>query len=59
MLDEIAPALKPFRKSKVFSAEPGVSEKFPMVESKMSFSPFVNYLKEKRESVFIPRERFE
>jgi hypothetical protein len=57
MLEEIAPALKPSRKSKVFSPEPGISEKLSLVESKVSFSPFVNYLKEKRQSVSETREK--
>jgi hypothetical protein len=57
MLEEIAPALKPSRKSKVFSPEPGISEKLLLVESKVSFSPFVNYLKEKRQSVSETREK--
>ena len=57
MLDEIAPVLKPSRKSKVFSPEPGVFEKLSLVESKVSFSPFVNYLKEKREIVSETREK--
>jgi hypothetical protein len=57
MLDEIAPALKPLRKSKVFSPEPGIYEKLRLVESKVSFSPFVNYLKEKRQSVSETKEK--
>ena len=57
MLDEIAPALRPFRKSKTLIAEPGVTDMLPMVESKISFVPFVNYLKEKRESVSDTQER--
>ena len=57
MLEEIAPALKPSRKSKVFSPEPGIFERLSLVESKVSFSPFVNYLKEKRQSVSETREK--
>lgn len=57
MLDEIAPALKPSGKSKVFSPEPDVCEKLLLVDSKVSFSPFVNYLKEKRQSVSETREK--
>ena len=56
MLDEIAPALRPYRKSKTLTAEPGVIEMLPMVESKISFVPFVNYLR-KRKSVSDTQER--
>jgi hypothetical protein len=45
MLDEIAPVAKTSRKAKVFSPEPGVFEKLSLVQGKVSFSPFVNYLK--------------
>jgi len=57
MLEEIAPALKSFRKSKVLSPEPSVCEQLLLVEGKVSFSPFVNYLREKRESVSETREK--
>ena len=57
MLDEIAPALKPSGKSKVFSPEPGICEQLLLVDGKVSFSPFVNYLKEKRQSVSETREK--
>ncbi len=57
MLEEIAPALKPSRKSKVFSPEPNVCEQLLLVEGKVSFAPFVNYLREKRESVSETREK--
>jgi hypothetical protein len=57
MLEEIAPALKPSRQSKVFSPEPDVCEKLLLVEGKVSFAPFVNYLREKRESVSETREK--
>ncbi len=57
MLDEIAPALRPLRKSKTLTAEPGITQMLPMVESKISFVPFVNYLNEKRKSVSDTQER--
>jgi len=57
MLDEIAPALKDSRKSKVFSPRPDVCEELFLVKSKVSFSPFVNYLKEQRQSVSETREK--
>ena len=57
MLDDIAPSLNSSRKSKIFSPEPDVCEKLLLVDSKVSFSPFINYLKEKRESVSETREK--
>jgi hypothetical protein len=57
MLDEITPVLMPPRKSKMLAAEPGIIEMLPLVESKISFVPFINYLKEKRQSVSDTRER--
>jgi hypothetical protein len=57
MLDEIAPPLKPLRKSKMIVAEPGITDLLPFVSSKISFLPFINYLKEKRSSVSDTRER--
>src|SRR4030095_276454 len=57
MLEEIAPALKPSGKSKVFSPEPDVCEKLLLVEGQVSFAPFINYLREKRECVSETREK--
>src|SRR5438477_1227049 len=57
MLDEITPVLTPPRKSKMLAAEPGIIDRLPLVESKISFVPFINYLKEKRQSVSDTRER--
>jgi hypothetical protein len=55
MLDEITPALKPLRKAKMITAE--VTDTLPVLDSKISFAPFIDYLKEKRESVTETRER--
>src|SRR5438477_6431512 len=57
MLDEITTVLTPTRKSKMLAAEPGITELLPLVESKISFVPLINYLKEKRQSVSDTRER--
>ena len=57
MLDEVMPALKPLRKSKMLAAEPTIIETLPPVDSKISFVPFINYLKNKRGSVTDTRER--
>jgi len=57
MLDEITPALKPLRKSKVLTAEPTITEMLPWVASRISFQPFINYLKEKRPEVSDTREK--
>jgi hypothetical protein len=57
MLDEITPVLKPLRISKVLTAEPTITEMLPLVASRISFQPFVNYLKEKRPEVSDTREK--
>ncbi len=57
MLDEITPVLMPPRKSIMLAAETGITDMLPLVESKVSFAPFINYLKEKRQSVSDTRER--
>ncbi|HET9825883.1 MAG TPA: hypothetical protein VFP87_11145, partial [Chitinophagaceae bacterium] len=57
MLDEITPVLSPTRKPKLLSAEPAITEMLPLVASKISFQPFVNYLKEKRPDVSDTREK--
>ena len=57
MLDEITPALQPLRKSKLLTAEPTIREMLPLVANRISFQPFVNYLKEKRPAVSDTREK--
>jgi hypothetical protein len=47
MLEEIIPALRPHqRRVKVLTAEPKFAEGLPEIDSKISFIPFINYLKE-------------
>jgi hypothetical protein len=57
MLDEITPVLKPSRKSKLLTAEPAITELLPLVTSRISFQPFINYLKDKRPEVSDTREK--
>ena len=57
MLDEITPVIKPLRRSKVLAAEPTITEMLPFVVSRISFQPFINYLKEKRPEVSDTREK--
>ena len=57
MLDEIIPALKPFKRSKVLSAESTKRRLLPVIDQKISFGPFVAYLKTKRTSVPETSER--
>jgi len=57
MLDEITPVLKPLRISKILTAEPSITEMLPLVASRISFQPFINYLKEKRPEVSDTREK--
>jgi len=57
MLDEIIPSVKPLRKSKMLAAEPAIIDGLPIVDSKISFLPFINYLKKKRLTVSDTKER--
>lgn len=56
MLDQIAPAIKPFTKSKALGVKTTGVELMPLVKSKVSFQPFIEYLKEKRGSVSLTKE---
>jgi hypothetical protein len=47
MLDEIIPALKPLKRPTMLTAEPKAAGSLPVIESKISFRPFVDYLKNK------------
>ncbi|MBD0285718.1 MAG: hypothetical protein ICV53_13425 [Flavisolibacter sp.] len=51
MLDEIISAVKPPRRSKMLVAEPKMTGALPDIDSKISFLPLLNYLKEKRSEV--------
>src|SRR5919199_831761 len=51
MLDEIISAVKPLKRSKMLVAEEALTAFLPEVESKISFRPLLNYLKEKRSEV--------
>jgi hypothetical protein len=57
MLEEILPAAKPLQRSQMLSAEPTIIETLPAIDSKISFLPFINYLKAKRPTVSETRER--
>ena len=46
MLEEIIPALPSQTRTKVLSAKPKIAERLPEIDSKISFVPFINYLKE-------------
>ncbi|HEY6978971.1 MAG TPA: hypothetical protein VH396_21900 [Chitinophagaceae bacterium] len=48
MLEEIIPALQSQKGTKVLSAKPKITERLPEIDSKISFVPFINYLKEKQ-----------
>ncbi len=51
MLDEIIPALKSLRRLKMLTAEPEITRSLPVVDSKISFRPFINYLQTRRSEV--------
>jgi hypothetical protein len=57
MLDELTPALKPLKRSKPLAADASVVTSLPTVDSKISFRPFVSYLKNKRPEVSETKER--
>src|SRR4030095_10513213 len=56
MLDELLPAIKPLTRSKVLAADTS-SVGLPTVDSKISFQPFVSYLRNKRTEVSETKER--
>src|ERR1041385_6397229 len=58
MLDEIVPVSKVSKTSKVLSADPAVADALPEVDSKISFLPLINYLKEKRPDVSEIKQSF-
>ena len=57
MLDEIIPALEPLKRSKMLTAEPTITRSLPMIDSKISFRPFYEYLKNKRTEVSRTKEK--
>lgn len=57
MLDELTPVLKPWKKSKVLAADAAFITSLPTVDSKISFRPFISYLKNKRPEVSGTQER--
>jgi len=56
MLDELLPAIKPLTRSKVLAADTS-SVGLPTVDSKISFQPFISYLRNKRPEVSGTKER--
>jgi len=59
MLEEIIPALQPHKgRVKALNAEPQIVESLPEIDSKISFVPFINYLKKKKSVVTDLRSEF-
>lgn len=58
MLDDIIPVVKPTKRSRLTEAEPQFTAALPNIESKISFLPLINYLKEKRSTVSDMRSGF-
>src|SRR5258706_1344714 len=56
MRKKIIPAVKPLRRLKMLAAEPTIIETIPPIDSKISFLPFINYLKDNRLAVSGTRE---
>ena len=57
MLDEIIPALEPQKRSKMLTAEPKITGLLPVIDNKISFRPFLEYLKSKQEEVSRTKEK--
>src|SRR5687767_10926728 len=57
MLDEIVPALKPLENAKMMTVSPSITASLPVINSRISFRPFISYLKEKKASVTGTKER--
>jgi hypothetical protein len=58
MLEDIVPAIRSLKKVKVLAATPGVPGESPLVDSRISFLPFVNYLKDKLAGISDTRSGF-
>ncbi len=58
MLDEMIYDLKASTKRGILSAAPEVTQLLPQIQSKISFFPFLNYLKNKRPAVSDTKEKF-
>jgi hypothetical protein len=58
MIEEIIPAFAARKPVKMLSAEAGLLDKMPVIESHISFLPFVQFLKEKLESTSGTRADF-
>lgn len=57
MLDEMIPALKPLENAKMMEASPTILASLPVIKSKISFRPFISYLKNKRSEISGTKER--
>ena len=58
MLEEFVPVLQSRRKPKILLAEQKITAGLPEIENKISFLPFINYLKEKRTGASEARSNF-
>jgi hypothetical protein len=57
MLDEMIPLAKPGQRSKMLAAQPSFTASLPLIKSKVSFRPFIAYLKNKQPEVSETKER--
>jgi hypothetical protein len=58
MLQEMFSAALPLQKPKMLSPHPAFTAELPEIDSKISFLPFVNYLKEKQPTVSATTSKF-
>jgi hypothetical protein len=57
MLDELLPSVEAVRKTKLLTADSSLLNELPCMDSKVSFGPFINYLKSKKETVTETRQK--
>jgi len=57
MLDEMIPQLKPLESARMMFPDPSITASLPVINSRISFRPFITYLKNKRTAVSGTKER--
>src|SRR5687767_12639798 len=57
MLDEMIPGLKPLESARMIFPDASITASLPVIKSRISFRPFIDYLKNKRSTVTGTKER--
>src|SRR5688500_15621137 len=58
MLEDIAPSTRSVKKVKLLETTPGIADDSLLLDSRISFLPFINYLKDKLTGTTDTRSRF-